>query len=89
MVRQWPHCKNSNLIIWLQKSEELTGVKLTRFSNFEAQKSKTKLDSLYATLKLELCKLMKRRYRGWNKGEAERIYFNPIDINWDAEAPSA
>ena len=49
MVRQWPHCKNSNLIIWLQKSEELTGVKLTRFSNFEAQKSKTKLDSLYST----------------------------------------
>ena len=49
-----PHYKNSSFIIWLQKLHELTGIHLTRFSNFEAQKGKTKLDSHYATLKFAL-----------------------------------
>ena len=40
-----PHYKNSIFIIWLQKLHELTGIHLTRFSNFEAQKGKTKLQS--------------------------------------------
>ena len=46
--------KNSSLVIWLQQFEELTGIQLKRFSNFEAQKGKTKLDSHYATLKFAL-----------------------------------
>ena len=54
-----PHYKNSSFIIWPQKLDEPTKIHLTRFSNFEAQKGKTKLDSHYATLKFALRQHMK------------------------------
>ncbi|KAK3701233.1 hypothetical protein QZH41_003206 [Actinostola sp. cb2023] len=92
-----PHYKNSSLIIWLQKFKELTGIHLKKFSNFEAQKGKTKLDSHYATLKFALRQHMKEGHsvmcgEDIVQGTKDRLrgtHVYPIDINRQAEPPSA
>ena len=92
-----PHYKNSSFIIWLQKLHELTGIHLTRFSNFEAQKGKTKLDSHYATLKFALRQDMKKAHSvlsgedivAGKKGRLRGTHVYPIDINREVEPPSA
>ena len=92
-----PHYKNSSLIIWLQKLEELTGIQLKRFSNFEAQKGKTKLDSHYATLKFALRQHMKEGNSvlcgedivEGTRGRLRGTHVYPIEINRGAEPPSA
>ena len=48
------HYKNTSLVTWLGHIFQNTGVKVTAFNNFEAQKGKTKLDSHYAVLKFGL-----------------------------------
>lgn len=90
------HYKNSSLVIWLQQFEELTGIQLKRFSNFEAQKGKTKLDSHYATLKFALRQHMKEGNNvlcgedivEGTKGRLRGTHVYPIEINRGAE-PSA
>ena len=92
-----PHYKNSSLVIWLQKLDELTGIQLKRFSNFEAQKGKTKLDSHYATLKFALRQHMKEGHNvlcgedivDGTRGRLRGTHVYPIEINRDAEPPSA
>lgn len=91
------HYKNSSLIIWLQKLCELTGIQLKRFSNFEAQKGKTKLDSHYATLKFALRQHMKEGKSvlcgedivDGTRGRLRGTHVYPIEINRGAEPQSA
>ena len=92
-----PHYKNSSLIIWLQQLAELTGIQVKRFSNFEAQKGKTKLDSHYATLKFALRQHMKEGNNvlcgedivDGTRGRLRGTHVYPFEINRDAEPPSA
>ena len=48
------HYKNTSLILWLGSLYQKTGMQITTYNNFEAQKGKTKLDSHYAILKFSL-----------------------------------
>ena len=76
--------------------EHLTGIQFNRFSNFEAQKGKEKLDSHFATLKFALQQHMKEGNSvlcgedivEGKKGRLWRTHIYPIEINRDAE-PSA
>ena len=48
------HYKNTSLILWLGSLYQKTGMQITTYKHFEAQKGKTKLDSHYAILKFSL-----------------------------------
>ena len=84
------------MVIWLQRLEELTGIQLQRFSNFKAQKGKTKLDSHYATLKFALRQHLKEGNNvlcggeivEGTKGRLRGTHVYPIEINRGTE-PSA
>jgi len=54
LVRQWSSLQNTSLILWLGSLYQKTGMQITTYNNFEAQKGKTKLDSHYAILKFSL-----------------------------------
>ena len=90
-----PHYKNSSLIIWLQKLQELTRIQLKGFSNFEAQKFK--LDSHYATLKFALRQHMKEGNSvlcgedivEGTRGRLRGTHVYPTKINRGTEPPSA
>lgn len=75
----------------------MAGVKLRRFSNFEDQKGKTKLDSHYATLKFALWQNMKEGNSvlcgedlvDGIRGRLRGTHVYPVNINRDAQPPSA
>ena len=92
-----PHYKNTSLILWLRELTTLTGIKLTRFSNFEAQKGKTQLDSHYGILKFALRRYIKEGHNvicgkditQGTEGRLRGTHVYPIHIDRNKEPASA